>query len=442
MPTDVRRTSRRFLPATALIVLLASGFARAAEDAPAAEALREVFTRHAAAKDGGAPPLAEQIAALGPAVLPPLFAELPAIASDFRRAADFEAVLEAFRRFPPGEVHAVLLAATAEAEAAEDLPMALRVLGAVGGDGALAVLVQLRSRFDEAALAGSAVKGAIVDALAGILAHGAKALVGVEGAYAGGDETLREGLLDALERTGGPAAVGALARIFAAGPPERQAILRRLLRMPVLGVEPVGEAFEAAIRKQLADRAPEARKLAAMCVARFHFAGCLDPLVAVLADPSEDVSRAAIQALEKLTGVRLTGAAAFAAWLEKEGEWLQRRLGDELEALRMGEPERIVELLGSLSRRKLHRDRVVEAVCLQLRSENAVVRRAACAALARLEAPGSIPTLLLTLSDDDEKVKSLAMTALASVTRLPPSDDPALWHERLNKWAAAAGGAR
>ena len=441
VPTDVRRTSRRFLPATALIVLLASGLPapRKTRRPPRPSERSSRATRRRRTAEPRRSPSRSR---------PSGRRSCPRSSRNFRRSQRLPArggLRGRPRGVPPVPARGGPRGSPrgdGRGRSLGNLPMALRVLGAVGGDGSLAVLLQLRSRFDNATLAGSAVKGAIVDALAGILAPGGKALAGVEEAYAGGDETCGR---RSSTHWSGPEDPKPSARWPGSSPrvlPSGRPILRRLLRMPVLGVEPVGKRSRPQSRSSSATGPPR-RGRSPPCASRDSTSSPASSAGGRARGPLGGRRPGGQQGTRGAhAGFDFPGAPAFAAWLGEEGEWLGR--GSRTSSRRSAWANRNGSRKSSAASLAASSTETVSSrpVCLhtavrERRRSPCRLRRTRTARGARVD-PDS-PPCPLGRGREGEGPRHDGPRA---VTRLPPSDDPALWHERLNKWAAAAGGAR
>ncbi|MCU0724389.1 MAG: HEAT repeat domain-containing protein [Planctomycetes bacterium] len=423
----------------ALPVLLLAGMAGVPEavaapsttgEEPAAR-LRALLGDPEAAASGDLP---ARIAALGPAVLPSLFEEVWVLADDFRRGGTFEAALSAFRCFPVTEVRAFLLAVTADGSPPEATPRALRVLGTLGDAGGAAVIAELCARQGPEALRSPALRGLVVTTLAAAFAAMDGACAGAEEVFAGGSPEFRAAVLDALERIGGPPAVEALLRIFVADPRRGRDAIRRVVRMPVLGVEPEPAGLDRALGSLAEDPDGRCRVLFAMAAARLHRVRSFAMLLPLLEDESGEVVSAAENALFAMSSVRLRGGAeVWEEWYRRETVWRDEEMREDLDRLGAGDPQAVIAALGRLSRRKLYREGSGERIRARLSDDDPAVRSAAARAMARLGDPRGLDALLAALGDADESVRSEAAAALAAVTRLPPQKELERWPVILAK---------
>jgi hypothetical protein len=436
---DLPGTVHLVLPVLLLLAAMAGSPGASAAPLPAPEEaaarLRALLgSPEASAAEG----LADRIAALGPAALPALLEEVAVLADDFRRRGTFEAALSAFRRFPAADVRALLLAVTSDGSPPEAAPRALRVLAVLGDGGAAPVTAEICARRGPEALQSPAFRGAVVTALAASFAADGGACAGAEPLFAGGSPEFREAVLDALERVGGPPAVGALLRIHKADPRVGSEAIRRIVRMPVLGVEPEPAGLDHALGVLALDQDPRRRVIFAMAVARLHRVRSLATLFPLLDDEDGEVVRAAERALETMSSLSLRGGAErWEGWHLREAEWREENLPEELDRLDSDDPRAVLRALGSLSRHRLCREKITMRICACLSARDPEVRRAAARALACLGDPRCLGALLTALGDEDEAVRGLAGAALAAVTGLRGLEGPAQWNEAL---AGTAGG--
>jgi HEAT repeat protein len=376
--------------------------------------------------------LPARIAALGPAVLPALFEEVWVLADDFRRGGIFEAALSAFGLLPGAEVRAFLLAVTAEGSPPEATPRVLRVLGTLDGAGGAAMIADLCARQGPEALRSPALRGLVVTTLAAAFAAEGGACAGAEEVFSGGSPEFRAAVIDALEKVGGPPAVGGLLRVFLAEPRRGLDALRRVIRMPVLGVEPAPAGLDRVLGSLAEDPEDRCRVLFAMAAARLHRVRSFAILLPLLEDESGEVAGAAENALFAMSSVRLRGGAGvWEEWYRRETVWRDEEMVEDLDRLGAGDPQAVIAALGSLSRRKLYREGPGERIRAHLSDDDPAVRRAAARALARLGDPRGLDALLTALGDADGSVRSEAAAALAAVTRLPPQKEPERWSEIL-----------
>jgi HEAT repeat protein len=399
---------------------------------PPAEGLRDLLARAAADPQADGEDLSARIVALGVDVLPALFTEVPALLDDFRRRDVFESAMAAFRRFRPEEVRSLLGAETAEEKGADAEDTALLILGALADGGSAEITAGICARRGDDALRSPSFSGAVVGAFASAFGADGAACAGAEKIWADGGAELRRAVLDAVERCGGPGATAALLRIIRTDLHASGEAIRRLLRMPILGVEAIPLRLDLMVQDLAESEDPQLRALTAGLLSRLHLGERIDLLIGLLADTDGEVSLAARQATEEMTGVRVSGGPeSVESWLEVEETWLTGSLADELDQLRLADPVATCEILGKLSRHKLHRARFVTEVAACLGAESPDVRRAAARALSRLAAPESTGALLPALADEDEGVRSLAHQALVRTTRIHPPPPPEGWQEAL-----------
>ena len=197
-------------------------------------------------------------------------------------------------------------------------------------------------------------------------------------------ERLRSGCLEAFRRMGDAVMPALLAHYPVAVAAER-AVIAHL-------IGEVGRPGDAALLfSGLTDDSPELRRCCALALGRLAPPGASPRIAELLEDDEAQVREAALEALQRLSGSDPDALAALCAELVHSPLPRKRRDG----AL----------LLGALLDG--------ERLSLLAKDEDATVRRAAVASLARVSLPQAVGYLALALSDEEPEVRVAAAQALS-----------------------------
>ena len=196
-----------------------------------------------------------------------------------------------------------------------------------------------------------------------------------------------------------------------------------------------GEVVDV-LRAYLASSEPALRREAAVDLGRLGAEEAVLDLVALLDDDGPRVSEKALEALHRITGMRLPGARErWRAWHAEELRWMREERPAVLAQLESRDLADVVAAIGELSRRRLFRGEIALDLSQTLWVEDPFVRTLGCIALSHLGSSAAVPALVEVLGDSDERVRSAARAALERITGEDLPAEAEAWRERF-------GGAR
>nr|WP_281276735.1 HEAT repeat domain-containing protein [Geomonas terrae] len=222
---------------------------------------------------------------------------------------------------------------------------------------------------------------ALLAQLCGIMRDERAALPLVRAARA---ERLRAGCLEALRCIGEPVLPLLLEHFPVAGSNERAVIVQLI-------AETEHHGSDELLLSALEDEGAEVRRCAALAVGRLAPAGAAPRVAALLDDDDPQVREGALDAVQRLAAADRDGVCAICSKLLRSRDERKRRDA--------------AVILGALSDG--------ERLALLVKDEDATVRRAAVASLARVESPQAPAALVLSLSDEEPEVRIAAAQALA-----------------------------
>jgi len=224
--------------------------------------------------------------------------------------------------------------------------------------------------------------------------------------------------LEGLERARGPASLACLAALLERGAEPVDGILLTLAAIgPRTSPTEAGELARA-VEPWLAEEDSPARAACA-ALAGLRVPASVPALIGALERPA--TVRAAHAALRALGGVALPPTPAlWTRWFAEEERWWTERAPGLGARLAPGapplEPAAVVAVLGELARHPLRAEALVPAVARVLEQREPAARVLACQALARLGSPSALPVLSAHHADAAPEVRDAARAATRALT--------------------------
>jgi len=373
----------------------------------------------------GAPRLAGELAALGPAMVPDLFKVL-AFGSGLDRALlgyEENALADALASFGIAPLRTLLKRRLSADAPPEERLAALQVLKRVGSSQDVT--------FARLAVPGTSTGLApeLQETCGAILRRDARAL-----------EELRRWMLEAPIEIGAalsaaigesecPGALQALINTLGFRGDLDAELLAAIAPLVRRAAKPLDEELLRPIQDALEEDDPRVLRGAALALGHAQHAGALSALIDLAEHESRSVSSAATWALTEITGLRLHDVERWRGWLRAERAWFEEQ-GPRLHAeLRSNRAELAIRALGELSSHRLGRHELALEALVALEHQDPAVRRLACLTLARLGSTAAEPGLLQALADTDESVARSARQALEALGLAVPSQKAALLDE-------------
>lgn len=306
---------------------------------------------------------------------------------------------------------------------------ALQVVARLGGGEGLRLALDLVRDYDEVFLADRRVARAWKTALGHLLAtdDGTGALHEGAGALARAldrvPSQLQRATAQALVTADAAAAIPVVAAMLDARPAGAAALLQVLAQRPRILLARIDGA--RLVADYLTDARIDVRVAALRLVGHMGLRDHVPGLVDRLEDEQAKVRRAALRALQRLTGTnRGPRAEPWRTWLESEARWLRsRRIEDSLATGTVAEVA--AALRGVIAHPYASVAILPSVVRVAARHEHAGVRAAAVAALRAMGRVEAVDVLVEALQDPAPAVRQGAHHALVAITgmRLAPGDE-------------------
>lgn len=186
------------------------------------------------------------------------------------------------------------------------------------------------------------------------------------------------------------------------------------------------------VRPLLHDEDIALRRHAMRTVAALRDEPSIPHLAAILHTGRPGEQKAALSALQQLTGRDLPGdAAVWWAWYREERSWLAEELPAALVRLASEDDAQVIAAARAVSERGLERDRLALELAVLLDHGSAAVRGQVCLALMQLGSAEALDPLVVALDDEDPRVRDYACRALSSLTGLALPPEAERWEEAL-----------
>lgn len=378
----------------------------------------------------------EELERLGPAAVPEILALL-AGQGDALLAPDpseRELLEECLRDWPAQAVLAALLQA-----ARADAPLGVRMLavqlaGSVRAARALGTLDELCARFSPEERCHPLVQQAFETALVEVFQADASALTAAEelARKRRAHEALLLPLAAALGRVGTGQGIATLRHLLGRNVELDQAVLEALGRLGQrAGVHAVDVATSL-LHGRLYSADPRIRRQAVVSLGRVRAGAVAGELIGLLDDPDRRVQRAAVWALEQISGLAIgSERGEWELWHDRELAWYEEALPALDEALQRAEAAPAVAELQGLALHPLFRRELAAAAVQALQHAESVVVLAACATLVKLGTASALVGLVEALEDPREAVRAAAHDALERLTGAEVSASAEAWRAWL-----------
>ena len=279
----------------------------------------------------------------------------------------------------------------------------------------------------------SRLRAALRSALLWTLERDARAFGALVAAWRGSGTELRAELLAAVGERGDPAGLELLAWVASfEGEEFHRALADACLRIAARAQGPEARRHLEALCVLLDSQDGVCVQTISIALARARVETAIPAWIELLGSDSRGTRARALRSLQELTGLDLGSTGArWLAWHEAECAWLEEQAPRVLSELESDDDARVLAALRALSRHRLQRDELAEAVGKLLAHATPAVRLCACSALQNLGSPRALAALAGALADEDEAVAHCAWSALRQLTGLDLPLDEDLWRQQV-----------
>jgi len=325
-------------------------------------------------------------------------------------------VLEALRSLAEADVLRAVESVRAGTTSAAERSGCLHVLGEVGSAASIDVVLELLATAGEPAVSAGLAR-ALSAALPRILERDARAHERLEAAARGLDERRVWLLVEALEHAPSSTAALVVSEALQLHPALADPALHALAEIARSSWVWLADGPRAELRRWLDAPEPAIKKCAAVALARLRDPETAVAMLAWLEHGGERDRKTAVWCLETILGVTLPAELRrWRALCDEELAWKERRGRRSIATLDSRNPTTVVQVIGELSRARLHRHDVAAELTPLLASPNPGIQRAVCGALARLGSARAVPALVAALDDPDDERRGWALDALRELT--------------------------
>jgi HEAT repeats len=318
-------------------------------------------------------------------------------------------------------------------QALENVIVAMRLCGEIGGESAIEALCTLNARQPELERQCLRYTRALEQALARLLELEPRAVLDVRRALDRFDAPSRRLLASALGRRGDTESSELLGKMLGESVELDAAVLEGLGRCRRWGGRVRDGSCEAWVAPLLAANAAERRRCALLALGRLRAVERLPAVVELLEDEDARVRGAALWAAQSISGRRLgPDRSGWEDLLAREQQWLEQHYPEFEAALGGRDVSAAVAALREISLHSVCAPAVVAAVEECLAAPSTPIALAACHALATLGDPRSLEALVERLDDGREPVRMAAANALCAMTGLALPSEPTPWRELLD----------
>jgi HEAT repeat protein len=416
-------------PAIALSLCLAqaTGWAAQQADGPDAGGARALIARAVESEDA-ALALASDLAELGPAALPELFAILAERDVDADPDARVEldplseqALLEALAALPSASVRAHLAGLDRPALSDGERRAAIQVYGAIGAGEDLRGLVGVAAPLDPRAPIALELRRAFLEACTAVLARDELATRYVRGAFDVAPPSLKAQLIAALRSRRGEPALRVLGTLLGASAEFD------LLALSAIGDLARGREHAAALElgstvlSYLTGPDERLAQAAAEVLAELEDPRAVPDLIALLDAPQANLRASANRALVRTAGRDLSGdQRQWQSWYDAEQAWWRRHEAGILERLRSQHDAEVARALNEVGAHRLFRRELEYSLIEELDGDDPLILAMACVTLGRLGSRAAAPELEALAEHSDPRVVEAARLALRRIAA-PPS---------------------
>jgi HEAT repeat protein len=180
--------------------------------------------------------------------------------------------------------------------------------------------------------------------------------------------------------------------------------------------EDVNYALLEVVRRRLDLTRPDRSQALVLVMGELSDFESIPLLLDLLEDGGEGMSKSALWALQRMTGLRLPAKAeSWRRWLDQELAWKEKERADVLERLESPLRADVVAAVQELARHRYERPFLAARLAETLENRDPLVRVAACEGLAALASLGQKEALLRAVKDPDSRVAAAAEHALGSI---------------------------
>ena len=336
------------------------------------------------------------------------------------------ALLDALALLPIGSVrgHVSSLAEGSDQNVHE---ACVRVVGKVGLGQDLPLLAEMSQRVDGGAPTRQD-RAAFEQALARILERDPEGIGYAERAFDSLHDGLIAPLIEAVAGVANNDAIHVLASRLGRQPAADPLLLVHVGRLGGRLHSPFHATVLEAVRKYLRTSNYELVLIAAHTVGQLEDTAAVPVLIELLDDPMPAIPPKAAEVLRSLTREQIgVSPSRWSAWYAAEAEWWSQEARGQLDEFKYGEAGEVSELLMKVSRHRLYRHEIAEAVSEMLNRNESELVFLACSTLGYLESWTAVPALVAVIEDPDEQVRTSAARALHLITGLPPGATTADW---------------
>jgi HEAT repeat protein len=353
--------------------------------------------------------LVTELAALGPARIPDLFAVL-AFGSGLERpllSSEEDALAGALASFGAPPLRSLLKRRLSGDAPLEERLAALRVLARVGTSQDIAFVRQAVPS------ASPGLARMLQETCTAVLRRDARALEALRRWMLEAPLEIGAALAGSVGKSDCPRALEALASTLGFRTDLDAELLAEIANLVGRAPRPLDEELLRPIEDALEEDDVRVLRAAALALGHAEHTGVLPTLIQLLEHENRGVSTAAEWALEAITGLRFhADAQRWRAWVRSEQAWLEREGPRLRRELRAPSPAVAIRALGELGSHRWRRHELALEALQGLEHESPLVRRLACTVVARLGSSAAEPGLVRALEDEDESVARAARQAL------------------------------
>jgi len=376
------------------------------------------------------PALADELAALGPEVIPFLLRVLTnegvPVGADPEHPLVLEVtpelqdqLLSALASLPRDPLLLRLRSCVASTNFEERIAC-LRVLGRTGASEQLDLLASLAAPSAPAGLLPPSVRKAFQEALGQILERDGKAVSRLPDLYTRIPQALIFPLIRAAEEGTPSRAIELLAGLLGIRSEADPFLLSELVRLAGQGSIPAPREVCEKPRRFLTGADLQGLNAAVTLAGALDDHEAVPELTRLLDHDDPQVARGARSALRKIARKDLgRRAEPWTAWYQKESEWWRTRSASIGQDLVGRDPAKAAAAVLELGARRIRRDDAALMLAEALSRPEADIVRTCCQALGYLGSPLAVPALERAAQHEDIEVSGAAREALAQIRKTP-----------------------
>ncbi len=342
-------------------------------------------------------------------------------------------ILLALQRLPRPRVLAFLASLASAQEEAEKVT-ALELLGQIGTQEQLQLLLELAAPEEGSARVPLAVRQAFGSSFERVLLRGSWKAADLRRAYGAAHPSLLVAIITAYSREKNPERLELFVALLGEVPEVDPLILAEITRQAETLSHPPASQLQSIVRYYLWRDEPQLLIEASRAASAMEDGEAVPHLIHLIGHEDANVGRSAIAALNSLSGRQLGhDAERWSNWHEAELAWWTTEAQRELQSIRHGRPEVVSRLVLDLSKKYFFRHKLSAPLAAGLMREETDLVALTCAALGHLGSWTSVPHLVRTLGHREDEVKAAAWRALGRITNLELGPDQAAWKPVLDR---------